>query len=189
MIFREAGARVLENVFLKDTALPDIDPTDHRRLEVVATGTPLFKGVPLGVDTTLVSPLHSNGTPWPRADLVAGVALQRAVQDKRSKYPELVRSSELRLTTLAAEVGGRWSDDTVVVVDELAHARARWEPPRLRASATVGWRHRWWTMLSIAAQESLAATLVDDRVSLLDANDGVTPTVTSILEDAAALGL
>ena len=120
---------------------------------------------------------------------MAGVALQRAAQDKRSKYPELIRSSELRLTTLAAEVGGRWSEDTVVVIDELAHARARSELPRLRASATVGWRHRWWTMLSVAAQESLAATLVDDRVALLDACDGATPTVTSILEDAAAVGL
>ena len=188
-IFREAGARVLENVFLKDTALPDIAPTDCRRLEVVATGMPLFKGVPLGVDTTLVSPLHTNGLPWPRADFEAGVALQRAVQDKRTKYPVLVRSSELRLTTLAAEIGGIWSEDTAVVIDELAHARARSELPRLRASATIAWRHRWWTLLSVATQDSLAATLVDDRIALLDAVDGAPPTVATILEDSAAVGL
>ena len=39
-----------------------IDVHDGRRLEVVADGLPLFGGVQLAVDTTLVSPLHCDGT-------------------------------------------------------------------------------------------------------------------------------
>ena len=57
-VFREAGARVRENVFLRDTQLPGIAADDGRRLEITATGLPLHRGVPLGVDASVVSPLH-----------------------------------------------------------------------------------------------------------------------------------
>ena len=185
-IFREAGARVLENVFLRDTAFPGISLTDGRRLEVVATGLPLERGIPLGIDTTLVSPLHANGTVWARADTEPGAAIRRAERDKASTYPELVDSSVLRLTTLACEVGGRWSQRTADLVQELAFAKSRQYPPRLRASAAVGWRKRWWSVLAVSAQDALAATLVDDGVLLLDGGDDHIPELSAVLLDAAA---
>ena len=37
-VFREAGCRVLENVFLRDMGIAGIAATDGRKLEVVATG-------------------------------------------------------------------------------------------------------------------------------------------------------
>ena len=45
---------------------PDMDLANHenldgRRLEVVADGLPLHGGAQLAIDTTMVSPLHSNG--------------------------------------------------------------------------------------------------------------------------------
>ena len=72
-IFREAGARVQENVQLRNMSVPSISFHDGRALEIVATGLPLFRGVPLGVDVTLVSPLHADGSAWARASVDSGV--------------------------------------------------------------------------------------------------------------------
>ena len=37
------------------------------------------------------------------------------------------------------------------------------------------WRSRWITMIAVAAQNALAATLVQDGEKLLDAPDGIEP--------------
>ena len=84
----------------------------------------LEQGVPLGCDATLVSPLHADGSAWAGAAETAGVAIARGERAKASTYPELVNSSRLRLTTLACEVGGRWSPACVRLVRALARWRA-----------------------------------------------------------------
>ena len=62
---REGGARVTTNVLVGDLDLEVPNAArDGRRLEVVADGLPLFGGVQLTIDTTLVFPLHSNGIAW-----------------------------------------------------------------------------------------------------------------------------
>ena len=58
---REGGARVRANVFVRDMDLAEHTRLDCRRLEVVADGLPLFGGVQLAIDTTMVSPLHRDG--------------------------------------------------------------------------------------------------------------------------------
>ena len=64
-VCREGGARVTTNMFVRDLDLDVPNAArDGRRLEVVADVLPLFGGVQLAIDTTLVSPLHSNGTAW-----------------------------------------------------------------------------------------------------------------------------
>merc|ERR1712159_114028 len=65
-VFREARAKVQENVLQKDTNLA-VDLDDHRQLEVVAAGLPLSRGVTLGVDATVVCPLRADGTAQPNA--------------------------------------------------------------------------------------------------------------------------
>ena len=97
---------------------------DGRRLEVVADGLPLFGGVQLAIDTTLVSPLHSNGSAWRGASDRDGVVLEAARRRKERTYPELVhrRHNRARLVVLAAEVGGRWSDETRSFIRALARA-------------------------------------------------------------------
>ena len=57
-IFREGGARVATNVLVRDLDLLVPNVHDGRRLEIVAEGLPLFGGVQLVVDTTLVSPIE-----------------------------------------------------------------------------------------------------------------------------------
>ena len=60
-VCREGGARVRANVFVRDMDLAEHSRLDCRRLEVVADGLPLFGGVQLAIDTTMVSPLHRDG--------------------------------------------------------------------------------------------------------------------------------
>ena len=62
-ICREAGARVMVNVFVRDLDLGVVDRLDAWRLEIVADGLPLFSGAQLANDTTLVSPIRQDGTP------------------------------------------------------------------------------------------------------------------------------
>ena len=66
-ICREAGGRVSTNVFVRDLDLMGPGVADGGRLEVVVNGLPLFGGSQIAVDTTLVSALHSDGTPLRRA--------------------------------------------------------------------------------------------------------------------------
>ena len=50
-----------------------------------------------------------------------------------------------------------------------AASRAQTDPAPLRRQAARAWEARWVTLLSVAAQGALAATLVQEGVALLDA--------------------
>ena len=91
----------------------------------------------MGVDVTLVSPLHADGTAWAGAADNPDIALQRAKRDKDSAYPALVDSPVLRLITVACETGGRWNDTMASVLKELAHARTR-DAPQIRCDHGLG---------------------------------------------------
>ena len=97
-----------------DIAAPD--PRDGRRLE-------------FAVDTTLVSPLHCDGTPTPGAADSDGAALARARRRKERTYPELVQPGE---------VPGRWSEETRRFIGLLARARARNETKFMRRRVEQG---------------------------------------------------
>ena len=75
-----------ENVMLRDTNLLAIAANDTRRLEIVATGLPLYRGVPLGVDSTMAAPLHANGLPWRHDDTHDGIAMKRAEKKTKDTY-------------------------------------------------------------------------------------------------------
>lgn len=190
-VFREAGARVQTDVLLRNTNLLGIAANDGRQLEVVATGLPLYRGVPLGVDCTMVAPLHADGRPWEHADTTDAVAIRRGERDKVRKYPELVNNGRLRLTTLATETGGRWSSNCVTIVRLLAKAKARSAPEEKQARVAAGWANRWWNLLAVTGRNTLAATLVDDKplLSLLDGHDGNEPVWPDVLLEGAGLPL
>ena len=122
----------------------------------------------MAVDATMVSPLHADGTPHSGAETRVGVALARGRRDKEVTYPELLSSPLLRLLTAGVETGGRLSKEALDLLSILASHKAVSEPPALRAAAARAWRARWVTMVSVVCQDSLAATLIDDGVSLLD---------------------
>ena len=65
----------------------------------------------LAVDTTLVSPLHCDGTARPHAAHVDGAVLEVARRKKEATYPELgAPRARARLVVWAGEVNGRWSE-------------------------------------------------------------------------------
>ena len=70
------------NFMVRDMDLRAPNVHDGRRLEVVADGLPLFGGVQLAVDTTLVCPLHCDGTARRHTATVDGVALREARRRK-----------------------------------------------------------------------------------------------------------
>ena len=55
----------------------------------MADGVTLWNGSQLAIDTTLVSPLHRDGTARRRAADHNGVALEHARHRKTATYPEL----------------------------------------------------------------------------------------------------
>ena len=82
---------------------------DQRRIEVIVDGLTLWHGAQLAVDTTLVSPLHGDGSARRNAATTSGVALRDARRAKERTYPELTGEGErAKLAVLAAEMGGRW---------------------------------------------------------------------------------
>ena len=183
-VMREARARVRENFLLRDAGIPDIGPNDGRRIEVVATGLPFHHGIPLAIDSTLVSPLSTDGKPHPGASTRPGASLRVAEKRKERTYPELARSSRLRLITAATEVGGRFNAAARELLEIAAIARARNEPIALRPAAARRWKARWLTLLAVAAQGALAATLSNDGALLADGADGPAPAPANAWLDA-----
>ena len=183
-VLREGRARVRENVALRDAGIP-VPQSDGRNIEIVVTGLALEQGVPVAVDATMVSALHADGTPHPRASKHKGVALARAKRDKEATYRELATSPQLRLLTAGVETGGRLSKEALHLLTVLSAHRASFEPQALRAAAARAWRARWVTMVSTVCQDALAATLVDDGVSLLDVAQSSEPTSVDVWLDGA----
>ena len=105
-----------------------------------------------------------------------GASIERAEASKKRVYKELVNSDRLRLVTVAAEVGGRFSHLSIELVDSMDVARARTELEFLRSAAARAWRDRWICMLSTAIQNALCATLIDEGSGILDGFDGPAPT-------------
>ena len=154
---------------------------DRRRLDLVVYGA-CPQGRVLCCDATLVSPLSRNGEPHPGADARDGVCLRRARRRKRRAYPELLRPGPHRLVVLACEVGGRWDSAALGFVRDLVSVRTRRAPRLLRASAAQAWDRRWWSLLSVASQDALAASLVEGVGAVHAAPPGFgTPALADVL--------
>ena len=163
-VCREGGARVSTNVFVRDMDLAAFNALDSRRLEVVADGLTLFGGAQLAIDTTLVSPLHRDGTARRRAAHVNGAALEVARRRKERTYPELAGDQgRARLVVLAAEVGGRWNTETAQFISALAKARSTSVPEFLQARVEAAWIRRWSAILACSAARAFSLSLLDQR--------------------------
>ena len=111
---------------------------DSRRLEIVADGLPLFGGLQLALDTTLVFPLHCDGSARPGAAQIDGVVLTVARRKKERTHPDLMGPhGRFRLVVLAGE----------------ARAKATSEPRILRL--------RWASILACSAARVFAVSLLN----------------------------
>ena len=158
-VFRESGARVRFNAFLKEMNV-GVSATDDRRIEVWAQDFPCFGGSQLAVDVTLRSALRCSGEPQLGAADIDGATLTQARRDKEATYPELVASNRCRLVVVALETGGRWSEEAVDVFRQLAFAKAREVPPALKWPVVLAWERRWTRMLATTCAVAFAASLV-----------------------------
>ena len=139
---------------------------DGRRLEVIADGLPLFDGAQLALDTTMVSPLHRDGTAKRGTSDRGGTVLQEARRRKERTYPELNGAGgRARLVVLAAEVGGRWSDETAQFLRALAKHRAQGAPGVMRQRVQSAWLRRWGNLGSLQCCESFCAVIVGQETS------------------------
>ena len=113
MLRRECAVKQEQtlDVRVSDLDLPLWGAHDQRRLEVVADGLPFLPGGQLAIDTTMVSPVRSDGRAGPQCFRVDGAALVRA-RRKETTYPEFSGANcRARLVVFPCEVGGRESGE------------------------------------------------------------------------------
>ena len=79
------------------------------------------------------------------------------------------------------EVGGRWDEGAYEFLLELATAKAQQAPVVLRGSATRAWPKRWVALLSKAAMDSFASTLVYGTAEKTDLWTSPTPALGVVL--------
>ena len=153
------GGRVSTNVFVRGLELAEFNALDNRLVEVIADGLPLWHGAQLAIDTTLVSPCAETI----QHEEHSGSTLQEARRRKRT-YPELAgEAGRARLVVLAAEVGGRWSDETAQILRWLAKARVDSVPSLLQGRVKVACLRRWSSLLACSAARVFAESLLVKR--------------------------
>ena len=102
----------------------------------------------MAVDVTHRSALGRSEEAQPNAAEVDGAILSQARLDKEQKYPELLESGRCRLVVVAIQTGGRWSDEAVDFIWQLAAAKARESPSFVPHQTALAWEGRWTRMLS-----------------------------------------
>ena len=79
------------------------------------------------------------------------------------------------LLCLGCEVYGRWGEQCVKLVPELARVRTRGLHPRVRRGTALALQHRWWGILGIALQKSVAEMVVNAEAGADLATGGLEP--------------
>ena len=158
-VCREGDGRVSTIVMVRNLDIEGRNPSDARRLEIVVDGLTVCYGAQLAVNTTMVSPLHRDGTARRRAADCNGAALQEALRRKERTYHELVgERGRARLVVLGAEVAGRWSGETAQFLLALSKAEAR-VCARERLGSLVA------TMAQSVELRAFATSLLERRTS------------------------
>ena len=157
-VFTEAGAlvpdrnveRMLVNTHIR------VQPDDQRRLDLIVPGLSVERGLPLFCDVTVLSPISGNGAPREGTSNRGGKLLERAENDNNRIYADVISSGLGSLQCLGVEVYGRWGRQCISLVPALARERCRGLPSTIRRGTALGLLHRWWGMLGMAVQRSVA---------------------------------
>ena len=182
-VFREAGGLIVLNEKLRNMRI-GVQPEDRRRVEFAVYNLP-FSGIPLLCDVTQVSPISSNGNPHPKTCTCPGISLEKAESKKHKNYREAAeRRGDVKLVTLACEVGGRWSETCIHWVRRLAIHKASQQPMHLQKATEYAFSARWWSLLSVAAQRAFAFSLLDVDVGQLKPTASFTPGTGEVLAGA-----
>ena len=146
------------NVMLRDLDVAQ-PPVDGRRLEIVVDGLPTSPAP----NSQSTPPRHRDGRATRGAASTPGVALRRARRRKEQTHPELHgNGGRACLVVLAAEVGGRWSNEAAQFLGELAAFKAS-TAEILRERVRGAWLRRWRNILSCSAAKAFVLSLLDKR--------------------------
>jgi len=98
----------------------------------------------------------------------------------------LALEERCKLVVLGLEVGGRCSQEATFFIELLAQHKARQAPPILQHSITTALIARWSALLTHAAQQAFAATLVETPQALANHTntEGNEPTFSQLLAEA-----
>ena len=147
--YPEAAARLVQELE-GEPAAPCLRAAAEAARQITAEGwtsRPEWASCARGADAPAAEGELGLGNPgWQRHAVLIVAARRRKV----ARYPELTRGEPQRLVVLAAEVGGRWSDECQQFLRTLLRLRVQRAPPPLRAAAAQGWARRWWSVLSVA---------------------------------------
>ena len=188
-VCREAGATVRSNVRVADLNLT-APVQDERRIDVLAQNLP-GRSKQVAVDVTVRSALTSDGLPVARAAWDNGAAAGAARADKEGKYPDLVGCARCDLVVFALETGGRWDEEAVSFVRDLAAARAADVPLGLRFATTLAYERRWARWLSTASAVAFIRSLTLPKAAIGGAPFAPAPSLPDLLAsgpDGGALG-
>ena len=108
-----------------------------------------------------------------------------AVRDKERTYPELAIPNPYGdLAVLASETGGRWHETARGMVSRLVQTRVQTVHPLLRRAAALAYSRRWWSLLSVALQHTVASSLLDKPGMGGAPGAGPAPFLGEVLQDA-----
>jgi hypothetical protein len=151
---------------------------DGRRMDILTTGTSVARGLPIFGDITCVSPISGHGLARAGATTIDGVILHNARQENQNNYPE-VDETGLRLYCVDVEVFGRWREDSLPLVRDLARERYRTLPPAIAQASRTARLRRWRGLLIAKIQRTVSPNILrwagsDLTESVLDPPPGLT---------------
>jgi hypothetical protein len=92
---------------------------------------------------------------------VNGSTFLGAYADKHRVYgTDVASSGQVAFVVVAAEVFGRFDAHSSQLVDELARAHVERTNRVLRRRLLLGWKRRWWSVLSVALQVAVAESIL-----------------------------
>ena len=162
-ILKEAGytCRIERNLVHTHLAC---DNRDRRRMDIVANPTSrsvgAFRGLPLFCDVTVVNPLTGQGACRNNGYHRAARTINLAAKNKRRTYRDVVNSGLAKFLVLGNETYGRWHENAIDLIKELAYQKAEEAPEQLRNCARIGWSNRWWNLLSAGVHRSIGEALL-----------------------------
>ena len=159
---------------LTRTNIP-VAPTDGRRLDLIAPGLNVYRGLPLFCDVTVLSPITATGFARPGTSNQGGQLLVHAEADNDDTYSDVLSTGLGALLCLGSEVYGRWSRQCVDIVPKLARERTRGLHVRVRRGMALGLQHRWWGILGLAVQRSVAHVVLSSAAGVDLLTTGLEP--------------
>ena len=173
-VVREAGAtRSVFQPRVGKLGIQGIAPGDRRRLDVAAYGLEVRGGLPLVLDATLRSPFTGHGAVRSMAATVNGSTFAGAYADKHRVYGnDVAGCGQVAFVVVAAEVFGRFDENSRELVQDLVRAHCEDTCLTLRRRLKLGWSRRWWALLSVALQVAVAASIAPNAPAFEEAPEG-----------------